>query len=113
MQFFKALQKFPGRFILGLERCPFHIHFRPCNSLKAWNTLPCHKYHLADSRSLKRPQFILIFTFANFLRQSLRYLFQHRQPHRHLTPVQEMFGLRMQIELHVAYALVILTIYAD
>jgi len=52
-----------------------------------------------------RAQLILICAFADRLRQSLGSLIQYRQSHRQMKPVQQVFSLGIQIQLHVAYVL--------
>jgi len=52
-----------------------------------------------------RAQLVALLSFADFLWQALCCLSQDRQAHRQMEPVQQVFSLRVEVELHVAYVL--------
>jgi site-specific recombinase XerD len=68
-------------------------------------------FNLASDKILDhaRAQLVLIFPFTDALWQSLGSLVQYCQSHRQMKPVQQVFSLRIQIQLHVAHVLGYLT----
>src|SRR6202030_2327705 len=107
VKFLNAFQQFLRVLVLALEGRCVQIHFQALQLIQGLKHIAVPQVPLDPLQILDhaRAQLVLIFPFTDALRQSLGSLVQYCQSHRQMKPVQQVFSLRIQIELHVAHVL--------